>query len=104
MNNTVTDLTLSDRGRVAWIVDGLGWQAPVRPFVILGMNSIAIYMLSEFIEVFLQLAHVRRSIYLSLFAPLASPLNASLLYAIAYTGLMLVMAWVLYRRRIFIKI
>src|SRR5215212_3410459 len=31
----------------AWVVDGLGWRKPVRPFVILGMNAIAIYMISE---------------------------------------------------------
>jgi len=88
----------------AWLVDGLGWTAPVRPFVILGMNSIAIYMASEFIEVILQMLHVRRPIYDAVFAPLASPINASLLYALAYTGLMLLIAYGMYLRRWFIKI
>lgn len=88
----------------AWLVDGLGWTTPVRPFAILGMNSIAIYMASEVIEVVLQLLHWRTPIYETLFAPLASPMNASLLYALSYTGLMLLLAWAMYSRRWFIRV
>jgi predicted acyltransferase len=61
-------------------------------------------MLSEFVETFLQVFHVRKPIYETVFAPLASPYNASLLYALAYTSLMLFIAWVMYRRKIFVKI
>jgi predicted acyltransferase len=88
----------------AWIVDGLGWQRPVRPFVILGMNAISIYMISELLDSILWTLHWRMPIYRTVFAPLASPINASLLYAISYVLLMFAIAWVLYRRRIFIKV
>ena len=36
-----------------WLVDRLGHKRPVRPFVILGMNAIAVYMASEMIDVIL---------------------------------------------------
>ena len=88
----------------AWLVDGKGWTKPVRPFVILGMNSIAIYMASEFLDVILSMLHWRRPIYESVFVPLASPINASLLYALAYTGTMFLIGWVMYRQRWFVRI
>jgi predicted acyltransferase len=88
----------------AWLVDGLGWTRPVRPFVILGMNSIAIYVASEFLDQILWMAHVRRPIYEHLFVPIASPYNASVLYALAYVGVMFVLAWVMYRRGWFVRI
>jgi predicted acyltransferase len=89
---------------VAWSVDVLGWKRPVRPFVILGMNAIAVYMASELLDSALYAAGVRVSIYQALFAPLAAPINASLLYAVTYTLLMFGLAWVLYRRGWFIKV
>jgi predicted acyltransferase len=88
----------------AWAIDVRGWQRPVRPFVILGMNAIAVYMVSELLETQLRVMRLRDAIYLRAFAPLATPINASLLYALAYTSLMFVVAWVLYRRQWFIKI
>lgn len=88
----------------AWIVDVRGWQRPVRPFVILGMNAIAVYMVSELLETQLRVMRLRDAIYLRVFAPLASAVNASLLYALAYTLLMFVVAWALYRRQWFLKV
>jgi predicted acyltransferase len=87
-----------------WVCDGLGWRRPVRPFVILGMNAIAIYMASEMIEGVLQMGPARQWIYRNCFASLASPYNASLLYAVVYTLLMFGIAWVMYRRGWFLKI
>jgi predicted acyltransferase len=88
----------------AWLVDGLGWQKAVRPLVILGMNSIAIYMLSEMLDVILSVVRLREPIYQHLFAPLASPINASLLYAIAYVLVNYLAAYALYRRGTFIRV
>jgi predicted acyltransferase len=47
---------------------------------------------------------VKNLIYQNLFVPLAGPLNGSLLYALAYLMLWVVVAVILYRKRIFIKI
>jgi predicted acyltransferase len=43
-------------------------------------------------------------IYLHWFAPLAQPKNASLAFAICYVALWTVMAWALYRKRIFVRV
>ena len=48
--------------------------------------------------------HWRAPIYRTIFAPLASPINASLLYAVTYTLLMFVIAWVMYKRGVFLKV
>lgn len=88
----------------AWLVDGLGWQRAVRPFVILGMNAIAVYMIAELLTATLLLTGWQPAIYQAVFAPLASPLNASLLYAVAYTLLMFGVAWVMYTRRVFLRV
>jgi predicted acyltransferase len=94
---------------VLWIADGLGYTRPFRPFVILGMNAIAIYMASELIEISLWKlpmggASAREWIYQTFFAPLASPHNASLLYALCFVGLMFAIAWGMYRKRWFVRI
>jgi predicted acyltransferase len=90
-----------------WLVDGMGYKRVVKPLVILGMNAIAVYMASELFDEALSAVHwasggqaitLREWIYNSLFAPLASPVNASLLFAIAYTLLMYLLAYGLYRR------
>lgn len=88
----------------AWLVDERGWRTPVKPLVILGMNSIAVYVAAELFDTLLYMANMRDAIYESGFAPLASAANASLLYACAYTLVMFALAWVLYRRRIFIRV
>lgn len=87
-----------------WVVDGLGWKRWAKPFVILGMNAIAVYMASEIVVQLLEMLGWRHAIYRSVFAPLASDVNASLLFALAYTSLMFVIAWVMYRRGWFLRV
>jgi predicted acyltransferase len=88
----------------AWLVDERGWRTPVKPLVILGMNSIAVYIAAELFDTALYMADVRDGIYEAAFVPFASAANASLLYACAYTLVMFAFAWLLYRRRIFIRV
>jgi predicted acyltransferase len=96
-----------------WLIDGLGYKRIVKPLVIMGMNAIAVYMASETLAEVLDAIHWRSGaegvdlrgwIFHHLFAPLASPPNASLLYAVAYTLLMFVLAYGLYRRGWFLKV
>jgi predicted acyltransferase len=96
-----------------WLIDGLGYKRVVKPLVIMGMNAIAIYMASEILAEVLDAIHWRSGaetvdlrgwMFHHLFAPLASPMNASLLYAVAYTLLMFVLAYGLYRRGWFLKV
>lgn len=92
-----------------WLIDQQGYRRLTRPFVILGMNAITIYMISELFEELLSSIRVggdslRGWIYEHLFAPLASPINASLLYAVAYVLLMFAIAYGMYRRKWFLKV
>jgi predicted acyltransferase len=96
-----------------WLVDGLGWRRAVKPLVIMGGNAIVIYLASEFLDEGLGWIRwtgasgqvsLRGWIYGHLFAGIANPYNASLLYAIAYVLVLYLFAWALYRRRWFIRI
>ena len=87
-----------------WLIDGRGYRRATRPLVIIGMNSIAVYMASEMVEELLQQAGWREPIYRMLFAPLASPYNASLLYAVVYMLLMYLIAYGMYRRGWFLRV
>jgi predicted acyltransferase len=98
---------------MVWWVDIRGHARFVKPLVIMGMNAITVYLVSELLEELLNAVHfssvghtvtVRDWLFDTLFAPLASPINASLLYAIAYTLLMYGIAYVMYRRRWFVRV
>ncbi|MBL8222303.1 MAG: DUF5009 domain-containing protein [Bryobacterales bacterium] len=87
-----------------WIADGLGYKRFFQPFVILGMNAIAIYLVSEAGEILLSAFGWKTWIFQNVFLPLASPINASLLYALAYTFTNFLVAWALYRKKLFFRI
>ena len=87
-----------------WLVDGVGHRRVVRPFAILGMNAIAVYMASELGDAALSVLHWRGRIYDAVFVPLSSPYNASLLYALTFTALMFLIAYVMYRRGWIVRI
>lgn len=97
----------------AWFIDGLGYRRIVRPFVVMGMNAITIYVLSELFSEALDAIHwntgtrsisLQEWIYAHGFAPLVTPYNASLLYAIAFTMVMYLIAYAMYRRKWFLKV
>jgi predicted acyltransferase len=96
-----------------WCIDGLGYKRIAKPLVIMGMNAIVVYLASEFLDEALtavQWSSAGRTIslhqwlYGNLFAGIASPMNASLLFAIAYTLLMYLLAYGMYRRGWFVRI
>lgn len=96
-----------------WFVDGRGYKRLSKPLVIMGMNAITIYMASELLDEALgaltlssggQLLSLHAWLYNNLFATIASPVNASLLYAVAYTLLMYLIAHVMYRRGWFVRV
>ena len=97
-----------------WLVDVKlhrgGWTKPILVF---GKNAIAAYFLSEALAaVFYTLSvhpgtrseTIQEFLYNHIFAPIANPANASLLYALAYLGVCWVVMAVLYQRQIFLKI
>ena len=92
-----------------YFVDLRGFQRWLKPFIILGRNAIVIYMLSELLSEVLddfsvagQSLHER--IYQTVFVPLGSPMNASLLWAITFTLVMYVVAYAMHKRNLIVRI
>ena len=97
-----------------WAIDVKGWRGWTTPFVVLGTNAITLFVFSGLLVETLGLIRVAapdgrdvsvsRFIYLEYFTPLASPKNASLLYALANLVVLFgLLAW-MYRRRMFLRV
>jgi predicted acyltransferase len=92
-----------------WLIDIKGYRRWTKPFVIFGMNAIALYVGAALISDLLGLIKVGGDslggwIYEHLFASWLTPVNASLAFAIGFVLVCLFLMWLLYRKRIFIKI
>ena len=96
-----------------YLVDGKGYKRVAMPAVVMGMNAITIYMLSELLAIGLGVIHwgtgakainMQTWLYKTCFVPLASPYNASLLWAIVFTLLMYAAAYAMYKRKWFLRI
>jgi predicted acyltransferase len=97
-----------------WLVDIRGWRRVAYPFVVLGTNAITLFVLSGMLAKtigYVKLAQadgttvsLKTVIYQGLFVPLASPVNASLLFALANLAVLYVVLWVMYKRGIFLKV
>jgi predicted acyltransferase len=87
-----------------WVIDVQGRQKWARPFVIYGMNAIAIYVFAGTLGDALSLGNLQRSLYGSVFAPLAPPKMASLLYAVCFLAVTFAVAWGMYRKKWFVRI
>jgi predicted acyltransferase len=108
-------LALMSLALLYWLVDGKRWRGPwTKPFVILGMNAIAAYVFAESLSVFLDRVNLHLAsgatmsigelIYRRWFVPLSTPPNASLFFSIAFLLVCFSAIYVLYRKRIFVKI
>ncbi len=98
-------------GAFYWVMEVRGGTRWATPFVVYGMNAIAVFVASGLLARILGLVHVgpegtslRAWLYQVPFASWAGPLNGSLLFALSYVVFWLAVMWLLYLRRIFIKI
>jgi len=98
-----------------WVLDIKRWRGRwTMPFRVFGTNAIAAYVFAEAMSDWLKRIRVhlangdtmtwQETIYQRVFAGLASPPNASLIYALAYVLMCWLAMWVLYRKGIFLKI
>lgn len=94
-----------------WIADIEQWRGLwTKPLLVFGMNAIAAFAFSEATSSWLDQVQAtagmnwQEFIYHRMFAPLASPANASLLYGLAYVLICWLAMWVLYRKGIFLKV
>jgi predicted acyltransferase len=108
-----------------WLVDVQGWRKWARPFAIYGMNAITVFMLAGLLGRILPAIPVTTAagrktglqsyLYDHLCAPfaspdtapflsfLASPNNASLMWALMYVVGLYLVAYLMYRRKWFLK-
>ncbi|HEX8163618.1 MAG TPA: heparan-alpha-glucosaminide N-acetyltransferase domain-containing protein [Pyrinomonadaceae bacterium] len=97
-----------------WLVDVKGHTRWAKPFLAFGTNALAVYFLSEFVVLAASLVKFTRAdgtradalglLYEKLFATWASPVNASLMYAVCTVLVWLGVASALYRKRVFIRV
>ncbi|MDQ3181491.1 MAG: DUF5009 domain-containing protein [Acidobacteriota bacterium] len=107
-------LALCFLGFCYWLIDIKGYKKWTKPFVIFGSNALSLYFFSSIFARIMNnitwkspdgaTANVQKWIFETFFSPLASPYNASLIYSISYIFLWLFLMWILYRKRIFIKV
>ena len=97
-----------------WLIDIKGYKKWAKPFVIFGVNALALYIGSWIMAVILGLIQLpnanggtislQQAIYENVFLSFASPVNASLMYAVSFILVWMFLMWLLYRKRIYIKV
>lgn len=92
-----------------WLIDIKGYRRWAKPFEVFGLNAIALYVVADVIAVLLGVLKVGGEplgswIYTHMFESWASPVNASLMFAIGFVLVCLGLMWILYRRGIFLKV
>jgi predicted acyltransferase len=98
-----------------WIIDIKGYRRWAWPFVVFGVNALALFVFSGIMARLLGMIRVtgpevgkeitlQQWIFSNLFLSWASPVNASLAYAVSFILFWLFLMWLLYRKRIYIKV
>ena len=94
-----------------WFIDVKGCRTFVKPFAIYGMNAITVFVLAGMsgrllsikVETAGGLHSLQSWLFERAFAPLASPKNASLLWALLYVTVLYLVAYGMYRKKWFVK-
>ncbi len=94
-----------------WLTEVRGWRGWARPFAVLGVNALALFFLSSLMAKLLLVIRIGPAdqrlhawLFDHLFAPWASPVNASLAYALAYVLLWWGLMWALHRRGLRLRV
>lgn len=97
-----------------WLIDIAHFSRWAKPFTILGLNPITIYVLSEVFDAKLRVLNLSLShgqkvgcqsyLFSHLCTIITKPETASLVYGLMTLLLMFLIAWIMWRKRIFISI
>jgi len=97
-----------------WAIEVKGWRGKwTLPFLILGSNSIAAYMISELLGTVLDLIHLPYNgrhigplgwLYVHVFAKIPDGGLASFAYSFTYLVICFIPVWIMYRKKIFLKV
>jgi predicted acyltransferase len=106
-------LALLFLGFCYWFIDVKNSRWWIRPFQVYGLNAITVFFLSGLVGRLLYTIKVPYGgeqvglgtyLFNNLFIPWLNPINASLAWAICYVIIWLGLMWILYAKKIFIKI
>jgi predicted acyltransferase len=87
-----------------WLIDGRPLQRWSRSLEILGSNAIAAYLISRLVANVPRVHVMGKSLYTDVFARIASPPNASLLFAIVVLAAVFLAVWVMDRRGWYLRL
>jgi predicted acyltransferase len=110
-----TGLALLTLAACYWLIDIKQMKWWTKPFVIFGVNALALFVFSGLFARLIGMIRVagpeagkditlQQWIFSNLFLSWASPINASLAFAVTFILFWLFLMWLLYRRNIFIKV
>ena len=101
-------------GLCYWLIDGRGYRRWAKPFAIYGMNAITVYVMSGLLADGMTLVQwtgaggkpvsLHARVFDEVLLKLASPINASLLFAIAHVLVLYLVALLMWRRKWFIRL
>lgn len=97
-----------------WIIDVQQYTRFTKPFVAFGVNAITVFFLSGLMPRTLNMIRISKPdgkdigalawVNNTLFKPNFSPINASLAYAVVFVLFWFVILWIMYKKKIIIKI
>ena len=96
-----------------FVIDGMGYKKWAKPFTVLGMNAITVYVSSIVLAKTLKLItftigdklyHPRQYLYENILLGLFGEKGGSLAFAIIYTAFWCGIMWILYKKKIFLKV
>ena len=92
-----------------WLIDLKNYRFGTTFFLVFGVNSLFAYILSiAWVKILFVLPYgevnAYQGIYENWFVPIAGNLNGSLLFALSHALFFAGILWILYRRKIFIKV
>ncbi|MCC7309535.1 MAG: DUF5009 domain-containing protein [Acidobacteria bacterium] len=107
-------LALLTLGFCYYLIDVKGYKRWAKPFVVFGVNALALFAFSGLMARLMGMIRIAGAdgkettlqgwIFNNLFLSWASPINASLAFAVCFILFWLFLMWLLYRKRIYIKV
>ncbi len=96
-----------------WLIDVQHHRKYITPFLAFGANAITAYVAADVVLILLDFIKVnlngktvgaQQYLYQTFFVPYFSPINASLFGALTFVLILLIPMWILYKKKIFIKV
>ena len=89
-----------------WLIDFQGYKNnfPARLGIIFGSNAIAVYVMADLFETIYKYTHIHDLVYEGLSNNGMTEVNASLIWSLISVGSCFLVAFVLYKRRLFFKL